>query len=201
MGAGRTDTGVHAREMFAHFDTDSEFELKTTIHKLNSFLPNDISVFDIIKVHNDAHARFDAKKRTYEYRIHNFKDSFLENLSWYYHQNLDLQVMNKASKILLNHTDFQAFSKVNTDVNSFDCKIFQANWIQINNQLIFTITADRFLRNMVRAIVGTLIYVGLKKITIEDFENIIKSKNRNNAGFSVPAQGLFLTKIEYDFIK
>ena len=201
MGAGRTDTGVHAREMFAHFDINSEFESKTTIHKLNSFLPNDITVFDIIKVHNDAHARFDAKKRTYEYHIHNFKDSFLEDLSWYYHQNLDLDLMNEASKILLNHTDFQAFSKVNTDVNSFDCKIFQANWIQINNQLIFTITADRFLRNMVRAIVGTLVYVGLKKITIEDFENIIKSKNRNNAGFSVPAQGLFLTKIEYDFIK
>ena len=201
MGAGRTDTGVHAREMFAHFDTNSEFELKTTIHKLNSFLPNDITVFDIIKVHNDAHARFDAKKRTYEYHIHNFKDSFLEDLSWYYHQKLDLDLMNEASKILLNHTDFQAFSKVNTDVNSFDCKIFQADWIQINNQLIFTITADRFLRNMVRAIVGTLVYVGLKKITVEDFENIIESKNRNNAGFSVPAQGLFLTKIEYDFIK
>ena len=201
MGAGRTDTGVHAREMFAHFDTDSEFELKTTIHKLNSFLPNDITVFDVIKVHVDAHARFDAKKRTYEYHIHTFKDSFLENLSWYYYQNLDLQVMNEASKILLNHTDFQAFSKVNTDVNSFDCRIFEANWIQIKNQLIFTITADRFLRNMVRAIVGTLVYVGLKKITVEDFENIIKSKNRNNAGFSVPAQGLFLTKIEYDFIK
>ena len=201
MGAGRTDTGVHAREMFAHFDTNSEFELKTTIHKLNSFLPNDITVFDVIKVHDDAHARFDATKRSYEYHIHNFKDSFLEDLSWYYHQNLDLQLMNEASKILLNHTDCQAFSKVNTDVNTFDCKIFQACWIQINNQLIFTITADRFLRNMVRAIVGTLVYVGLKKISIDDFENIIKSKNRNNAGFSVPAQGLFLTKIEYDYIK
>ena len=201
MGAGRTDTGVHAREMFAHFDTDSVFELKTTIHKLNSFLPADITVMEIINVHDEAHARFDAKKRTYEYHIHTFKDSFLEDLSWYYHQNLDLQLMKEANKILLNHTDFQAFSKVNTDVSSFDCKIFDANWIQINNQLIFTITADRFLRNMVRAIVGTLVYVGLKKITVEDFENIIKSKNRNNAGFSVPAQGLFLTKIEYYFIK
>ena len=187
--------------MSKHFDTNSEFELKTTIHKLNSFLPNDITVFDVIKVHDDAHARFDATKRSYEYHIHNFKDSFLEDLSWYYHQNLDLQLMNEASKILLNHTDCQAFSKVNTDVNTFDCKIFQACWIQINNQLIFTITADRFLRNMVRAIVGTLVYVGLKKISIDDFENIIKSKNRNNAGFSVPAQGLFLTKIEYDYIK
>ena len=200
MGAGRTDTGVHAQEMFAHFDFDKIIDVDNSIHKLNSFLPKDIVVFDIQKVHDDAHARFDAKKRTYEYHINIYKDAFSNEQSWFYNQKLDLELMNEASKILLTHTDFQAFSKVHTDVNTFDCKIYEAFWTQENNKLIFTISADRFLRNMVRAIVGTLVSVGLKKITLEDFNEIIKSKNRNKAGFSVPAHGLFLTKIEYDYI-
>jgi tRNA pseudouridine38-40 synthase len=201
MGAGRTDTGVHAREMFAHFDFEIQINIPNTIHKLNSFLPKDIVISDIINVHNDAHARFDAKKRTYEYHINTFKNAFLFDKSWYYPQKLDLELMNQASQILLKHTDFQAFSKVHTDVNTFDCKIFEAFWSQENNQIIFTISADRFLRNMVRAIVGTLIFVGLNKISLSEFNKIIESKNRNNAGFSVPAHGLFLTKIEYDFFK
>ncbi len=200
MGAGRTDTGVHAQEMFAHFDFETLTDVKNAIHKLNSFLPKDIVIFDIIKVHNDAHARFDARKRTYQYHINTFKDAFINDQSWFYHQKLDLDLMNQACEILLNHTNFEAFSKVNTDVNSFDCKIYEAFWKQENNKIVFTISADRFLRNMVRAIVGTLIYVGLKKITIQDFEMIILSKNRNNAGFSVPPHGLYLTKIEYDYI-
>jgi len=200
MGAGRTDTGVHAREMFAHFDIESSFDPKSIVHKLNSYLPKDIVVFEIIPVHDHAHARFDATKRTYEYHITTFKDAFLQNASWYYHQKLDLDLMNQASKILLNHTDFQCFSKVNTDVNTFDCTIFEAHWQQENNKLVFTISANRFLRNMVRAIVGTLVYVGLHKITLEDFKNIIESKNRNEAGFSVPAHGLYLTKIDYEYI-
>jgi tRNA pseudouridine38-40 synthase len=201
MGAGRTDTGVHAREMFAHFDYNLQIDVENTIHKLNSFLPKDIVVFDIIEVHEEAHARFDAKKRTYKYYINSYKNAFLNDQSWYYHQKLDLDLMNEACKILLNHTNFEAFSKVNTDVNTFDCKIYDAFWTQSNNQIIFTISADRFLRNMVRAIVGTIIYVGLNKITLHDFNEIIESKNRNNAGFSVPAHGLYLTKIEYDYIK
>jgi tRNA pseudouridine38-40 synthase len=211
MGAGRTDSGVHAREMFAHFDSEITFDITNIIHKLNSFLPKDIVVFDIIPVHDDAHARFDATKRTYQYHINTFKDAFLNEQSWYFHQELDLNLMNQASKILINHTDFQSFSKVNTDVNTFDCKIYDAYWTrgsaeqvdykQENNEIIFTISADRFLRNMVRAIVGTLVYVGLKKITLQDFSLIIESKNRNNAGFSVPAHGLYLTKIEYNYIK
>lgn len=211
MGAGRTDTGVHARQMFAHFDLLTTFEVSNIIHKLNSFLPKDIVVFDIIPVPENAHARFDATKRTYQYHINTFKDAFLNNQSWYFPQDLDLDLMNQASKILLNHTDFQSFSKVNTDVNTFDCKIYEAFWTQgkaeqtsekqDNNEIIFTITADRFLRNMVRAIVGTIVYVGLKKITLQEFNSIIESKNRNNAGFSVPAQGLYLTKIDYNFIK
>jgi tRNA pseudouridine38-40 synthase len=240
MGAGRTDTGVHAKEMYAHFDFPvaetsafpmaetigfpvaetigfpvaetsaflvaepveaTHFNIENTIHKLNSFLPIDIVVFEIFKANDHAHARFDAKKRTYQYHINPFKNAFLTNQSWYYHQNLNIDLMNKAAQILLQYTDFQCFSKAHTDVNTFNCTVFESFWIKENNQLIFTITADRFLRNMVRAIVGTLVYVGINKITIEEFEQIIKNKNRSEAGFSVPACGLFLTKIEYDYLQ
>lgn len=200
MGAGRTDTGVHAKEMFAHFDYAPTLEIEITLHKLNSYLPKDIVIYDIIPVHEDAHARFDAKKRTYHYFITSVKDVFSQEECWYFHQNLDVELMNQAAKILLNHTDFQCFSKVNTDVNTFNCIISEAYWVTKNNQLIFTISADRFLRNMVRAIVGTLVNVGLHKITLSDFNSIIVNKNRNEAGFSVPAHGLFLTKIEYEYI-
>jgi len=200
MGAGRTDTGVHAKEMYAHFDFDTILDTPNLIHKLNSFLPKDIVIYDIFKVANDAHTRFDATKRTYEYHINTFKDAFLQEQSWYFHQKLDLDLMNEAAGLLLKHTDFQCFSKVNTDVNTFDCSIFEAHWTQQNNKLIFTISANRFLRNMVRSIVGTLINIGLHKITLADFEKIIESKNREKAGFSVPAHGLYLTKIEYDYL-
>jgi tRNA pseudouridine38-40 synthase len=201
MGAGRTDTGVHAKEMYAHFDFDKPFDIPSILHKLNSFLPKDIVVYAIFPVSDEAHTRFDATKRTYEYHINTFKDAFLQEQSWYFHQKLDLDLMNEAAKSLLNHTDFQCFSKVNTDVNTFDCSIFEAYWKQENGKLIFTISANRFLRNMVRSIVGTLINIGLHKITLDDFEKIIESKNRDKAGFSVPAHGLYLTKIEYDLEK
>lgn len=200
MGAGRTDTGVHAKEMYAHFDLEKPFDIPNIIHKLNSFLPKDIVIYDIFPVDDEAHTRFDATKRTYEYHINTFKDAFLQEQSWYFHQKLDLDLMNEAAKSLLNHTDFQSFSKVNTDVNTFDCSIFEAYWKQEDEKLIFTISANRFLRNMVRSIVGTLINIGLHKITLNDFESIIESKNRDKAGFSVPAHGLYLTKIEYDYI-
>lgn len=201
MGAGRTDTGVHAREMYAHFDSDNSFDITTLVHKLNSFLPKDIVIYDIIPVHDDAHSRFDATKRTYEYHIHQFKNPFIDELSWYFHQPLDIDLMNQASQLLFNYTDFECFSKVNTDVNTFDCTIFEAYWKRSkNDQLVFTISANRFLRNMVRSIVGTLINLGLHKITLDDFTKIIESKSREKAGFSVPAHGLYLTKIEYDYI-
>ncbi|MBP2284665.1 tRNA pseudouridine38-40 synthase [Flavobacterium sp. CG_23.5] len=210
MGAGRTDTGVHAKEMYAHFDFETPFDIPNLVHKLNSYLPKDIAVYDIIPVHDEAHTRFDAVKRTYEYHINTFKDPFLQEQSWYFHQPLDVDLMNEAAELLFNYTDFQCFSKVNTDVNTFDCTIFEANWTrgtaeqgvdkQENGKLIFTISANRFLRNMVRAIVGTLINIGLHKITLADFNAIIKSKNRDKAGFSVPAHGLYLTEIEYDYI-
>ncbi|MFV8361128.1 tRNA pseudouridine(38-40) synthase TruA [Flavobacterium sp. LS1P3] len=200
MGAGRTDTGVHAKEMYAHFDFETPFDIPSLVHKLNSYLPKDIVIYTIIPVHDEAHTRFDATKRTYEYHINTFKDVFSQEHSWYFHQNLDIDLMNEAAQILFNHTDFQCFSKVNTDVNTFDCTIFEAYWTRENGNLIFTISANRFLRNMVRAIVGTLVNIGLHKIAPTDFTAIIESKNRDKAGFSVPAHGLYLTKIEYDYI-
>jgi tRNA pseudouridine38-40 synthase len=201
MGAGRTDTGVHAREMFAHFDFESQIEVPNLVHKLNSFLPKDIAIFDIIKVQDDAHARFDAKSRTYKYHINTQKNVFQDQLSCYFPQKLDLYKMNEASQLLLNYTDFQCFSKVHTEVNTFNCKIEEAHWQQNGNQIIFTIKADRFLRNMVRAIVGTMINIGIEKVSLSEFISIVESKDRKKAGFSVPAKGLFLTKIEYDFFK
>ena len=201
IGAGRTDSGVHAKEMYAHFDFNNEINSKELIKKLNSFLPKDIAVFDIFRVNDDAHARFDASRRTYQYHIHLQKDAFREDFSWYFYKNLDVQRMNKASEVLLKHIDFKCFSKSNTDVFTYNCNIVEAFWKKEGNQLVFTVSADRFLRNMVRAIVGTLIGVGLHKVSIEQFEEIIKSKNRSKAGFSVPAHGLYLTKIEYPFLE
>lgn len=197
VGAGRTDSGVHARQMFAHFDTEQIFENENLVHKLNAFLPKDIAIHHIFRVLEDTHARFDAVKRTYEYHITTKKNPFLFEKSMYVNLPLDISKMNEAAKILFQHTDFQCFSKSNTDVFTYNCKIYEAFWKQKENQLIFTISADRFLRNMVRAIVGTLLDVGLKKIQLTDFEQIIKSKNRSRAGASVPACGLFLTKVEY----
>lgn len=201
MGAGRTDTGVHAKEMYAHFDIERPFDADSLVHKLNSYLPKDITIYEFIPVADEAHARFDATKRTYEYYITTFKNPFLNDLSWYYHNELDVELMNEAAKLLFNYTDFQCFSKSNTDVNTYNCRIYEAHWQQNGTNLVFTISADRFLRNMVRAIVGTLVLIGLKRITTDDFIKIIESKDRQKAGFSVPAHGLYLTKIEYNYIK
>lgn len=199
MGAGRTDARVHAKKMVAHFDSEAVLDGQTTTHKLNSFLPKDIAIYSITPVHASAHARFDAKKRTYEYHITPTKNVFLEKQSWYCKHNLDIDLMNKAAAILLSYTDFECFSKVNTEVYTFNCKIEEAYWKLENDSLIFTISADRFLRNMVRAIVGTLIKVGIQKINLADFNAIIESKDRSKAGFSVPAHGLYLTEITYEY--
>lgn len=210
VGAGRTDSGVHAKQMFAHFDFESEVDVPQLVHKLNSFLPKDIAVFNILKVSDEAHARFDATKRTYEYHIHTMKDVFENDGSYQFQFPLNIDKMNEACQILFKHNDFECFSKVNTDVNTFNCVIFEANWTRGNpeasgkqngNKLIFTIAADRFLRNMVRAIIGTMINIGTGKISLADFEKIIDSKDRSQAGFSVPAHGLYLTKIEYEYFK
>jgi tRNA pseudouridine38-40 synthase len=200
VGAGRTDTGVHASQMFGHFDSDKEIDLLKLKQRANSFLPKDIAIFRIISVHEDAHARFDATSRTYHYYITNQKDVFTTETVWYNHQVLDVEAMNEACHILFEHIDFECFSKTHTDVHTFNCKITEANWRKENNQLIFTITADRFLRNMVRAIVGTMVDIGTHKITKQDLVTIIEGKDRRKAGFSVPAQGLFLSKITYPYI-
>ncbi len=200
VGAGRTDSGVHAKQMFAHFDYIQSFDKEILIKKLNSFLPQDIVVHNIYDVTEDAHARFDAVSRTYEYHIHLEKNAFTQDMSWYHHRSLDVNKMNEAAKILLDYEDFECFSKTHTDVFTFNCTITEAYWTEHNNHLVFTITANRFLRNMVRAIVGTLVNVGIGKIEINELHDIIQSKQRSKAGFSVPAHGLFLTKVRYPYI-
>lgn len=199
-GAGRTDAGVHARQQFAHFDFDQEIDSDKLAYNLNACLPDDISVYRFHKVEDKAHARFDARRRTYEYHIHRKKNPFLKELSYQYLHRLDIEAMNRAATIFFEHTDFECFSKVKTDVHTFICRIFEARWEENDDKLVFTISADRFLRNMVRAIVGTLIDVGLGKLHPEDVRKIIESKDRRQAGFSVPAHGLYLTKIEYEYI-
>lgn len=200
VGAGRTDTGVHARQMFAHFDHEEIKDTAKLVQRLNSFLPADIAVYRFISLHDDAHARFDATQRTYEYHIHTFKDAFDNEGSWYNFQPLDVEKMNEAAQLLFNYTDFKCFSKTHTDVRTFNCDIMEARWEQHGNKLVFTVSADRFLRNMVRAIVGTLVNVGLGKISIDDFKAIIESRDRGQAGFSVPAHGLYLTKVIYPYL-
>lgn len=197
IGAGRTDTGVHAEIMFAHFDTDIDFIEEDLVFKLNSFLPKDIAIHTIFKVKADAHARFNALSRTYLYRITLQKNVFNFDNAYYVKQDLDVEKMKEASQILFEYKDFQCFSKVNTDVKTYHCDIMKAEWFFENNELHFIIKADRFLRNMVRAIVGTMVQIGLGKLQVEDLHTIIKSKNRSEAGFSVPAHALYLIKIEY----
>ncbi|WP_417800527.1 tRNA pseudouridine(38-40) synthase TruA [Tenacibaculum sp.] len=200
VGAGRTDAGVHAAQMFAHFDVAVPLNDNFT-YKLNAILPDDIVIFKTHLVPNDAHARFDAFSRSYEYKIWLGRNPFLLDTSWQLHrQQLNIELMNKAAAILYDYEDFECFSKVKTDVLTFNCTVTNAEWIKNGSELTFHISANRFLRNMVRAIVGTLIDVGLEKITVEDFKKIIESKNRSKAGVSVPAKGLFLTKVIYDYI-
>jgi len=202
VGAGRTDTGVHATQMFVHFDTNTPFEATDLVYKLNSFLPFNIAIAAIFKVQPKAHARFDAIQRSYLYRISLKKDVFTHRSAYYIQQNLDMAKMNAAAKILFEYKDFQCFSKANTDVKTYNCDIKKAIWFKKGNELQFAITANRFLRNMVRAIVGTLINIGLGKMEVERMHDIIQSKNRSEAGYSVPAHGLYLTEVCYpDSIK
>lgn len=200
VGAGRTDTGVHAKQMFAHLDAEKDLTNPNFIKRLNSFLPKDIAIHQIHLVPNDAHARFDATHRTYEYWIHQFKNPFLDGLSWHVAKELDLDKMNEAGKILMQYDDFECFSKTHTDVKTFFCKVSVCKWQKQEERLVFTIQADRFLRNMVRAIVGTMMDIGTHKIPVEQMHDIIQSKNRGKAGFSVPAHGLYLTQVTYPYI-
>jgi tRNA pseudouridine38-40 synthase len=200
VGCGRTDAGVHAKSYYAHFDSAKDnlhIEKKKWLNKLNKVISPDIAFYDLRKVKEDASARFEAVSRSYQYFIHAYKDPFLTELSWQMGIELDIAAMNEAAQILFEYRDFTSFSKVNTQTHTNNCEIFQACWGKKDNRLVFHISANRFLRNMVRAIVGTLLQVGEKKISIKEFREIIESKNRSNAGKSVPAHGLYLTEIVY----
>lgn len=197
FAAGRTDTGVHARQLFVHFVLDLKPNFLQLKFKLNTLLPKDIAIKDIFEVQPDAHARFDALSREYQYFVSTEKDPFQKEFSYYVKNAIDLRQMNEAAAVLMEYDDFKCFSKVKTDVNTYFCKIEKAHWEKIGDQLVFTIKADRFLRNMVRAIVGTLLNVGTGKITVADVHQIVQSRDRGEAGKSVAAKGLFLTKIEY----
>ncbi len=197
-GAGRTDTGVHAQSFTAHFDYFEKIDdPEKLLFKLNSFLSEDISIKRIYCVKPEMHARFSAVSRTYEYRTHFIKDPFLTDFSYLLYNSVSFEKMNKAASVLFDYEDFTSFSKLHTDTKTNNCKIIRAEWIKRDEQNIFIIQADRFLRNMVRAITGTLLEAGQGKITCEDFRKIIESKDRSNAGVSMPAHGLFLTGIKY----
>ena len=200
--AGRTDAGVHAREMFAHFDiTDSLIpisDFRTLIFRLNGILPNSIAIFDIYPVKDEAHARFDAVRRTYEYHVVDHKDPFLCTQATRIRPGLDFAAMNEAAQLLIGKQDFASFCRTNTDVKTTICDLTRAEWQELGNgHAVFTIAADRFLRNMVRAVVGTLFEVGRGKMTKEQFAEVITQRNRCAAGDSAPAEGLFLTHVEY----
>lgn len=202
LGCGRTDAGVHATQFFAHFDVEgiTEEKVKSAVSGINSLLPYTIAVKRIFAVDQEAHARFNATARAYQYHIHFNKNPFKIDRSWFFKGRLAVEKMNEAAKILLDFTDFSCFSKSNTQTFTNNCKITLASFEKSGDGLIFTIAADRFLRNMVRAIVGTLVLVGKGDIEVADVAKIIESKNRSEAGQSVPACGLYLIRVEYPFV-
>lgn len=200
-GCGRTDTGVHANQYFAHFEFNdlTLLECKELQYKLNSLLPHGIAILNIFSVNNDLHARFSAVSREYKYYLHYNKSPFLNKYSTYTFPEPDLDLLNKGAEIIKSYNDFGAFCKAGADNNTNLCFIKESYWEKINNQIVFTVKADRFLRNMVRALVGTMLDLAYKRISIDDFVDIIESKDRSKAGKSVPPQGLFLNKIEYNY--
>ncbi len=199
VGAGRTDTGVHASFYVAHFDTCQSLEYpEQTVYKLNRILGKDIAVSRIYPVATDKHARFSAVSRTYQYFIDKNKNPFTCEYAWKVYPLPDIRLMNEACQVLFEYRDFTSFSKLHTDVKTNNCIIMDAHWEDTGKQLVFTIKADRFLRNMVRAIVGTMVEIGQGKLTLADFRRIIESRNRCNAGTSVPGHALFLCHVDYE---
>jgi tRNA pseudouridine38-40 synthase len=198
-GAGRTDTGVHAMFFCAHFDSiSSDLDSnKSFIYKLNRYLPKDIAVTSLRKVKPDANARFSVLSRTYQYYITREKDPFYDDTSWHLYGDINVKAMNDAAALLIKYSDFTSFARLHTNVKTNICKIYSAGWEENRNLLIFTIKADRFLRNMVRSVVGTITEIGFGKMDLDKFEEIIKARDRCKAGKSAPAKGLFLSEIEY----
>jgi tRNA pseudouridine38-40 synthase len=197
VGSGRTDTGVHCEQQFFHTDLNDTFDKSLVLQRLNSFLPKDIAIRSIREVRSDASARYDAVERTYRYQITRVKNPFVQELSWHYFKPLQIENMNKAAAFIVGEHDFECFSKVKTDVNHFICDIKKAGWSEHGEELIFRISANRFLRGMVRAIVGTLLDVGTGKITHKEFTSIVQSRDRKRAGANVPAYGLYLERVKY----
>lgn len=197
VGSGRTDTGVHCEQQFFHTDIEKEFDSDVMLLKLNSFLPKDIAIHSIRKVKPDASARYNAIERMYRYEITRRKNPFLDGLAWHYFKTADVQTMNLAAALLVGEHDFECFSKVKTDVNHFLCDVKKAEWKQEGDKLIFHIAANRFLRGMVRSIVGTLLDVGSGKISIGEFQKVLDSRDRRKAGANVPPYGLYLMKVKY----
>lgn len=197
LASGRTDTGVHAIQQIIHFDTQKKIDVDKLTYRLNTFLPKTISVNGIAKVSDEAHARFDAIKRTYEYRMHKRKNPFVVGRSLYVPYMLNLIKINEACEIISQARNFQALSKVHTEVNNFECQIFDICWKESNDEYVFTVRANRFLRGMIRAMVGTLLAVGQERISIERFKEILTERNRSNAGKAVAPEGLYLLKVEY----
>lgn len=197
VGCGRTDSGVHASEFYAHFDTKSKVELESLTFKLNCMISKEIAIDSIFEVPNELHARFSATARTYHYQINQVKDAFNFEKSWFTHAQLDVEAMNRACTHLIGKQDFTSFSKLHTQTKTNLCTISEAFWVRNGTNLTFTVTADRFLHNMVRAIVGTCIEAGKGKLTSKEFKEVIEAKSRQKAGASVPGHGLFLAKISY----
>lgn len=197
-GSGRTDTGVHCKQQFFHVDFESVLTEEDLRYKANAILPFDISINSVRKVKNESHARFDAISRSYEYHINTVKDPFARDLSYYFSNKLNIENMNAAAALLLGEKrDYESFSRVKTEVNNFECSISKAYWESTGDKLVFHITSNRFLRGMVRAIVGTLLDVGLGRRSIEDLNTILLNKNRRDAGRAAPAHGLYLTQVIY----
>jgi tRNA pseudouridine38-40 synthase len=199
-GAGRTDTGVHASFFIAHFENSSEACNPASdrfIFKLNSFLPGDIVIYRIYKVPDDKHARFSAKYRTYQYHISSIKPIYRKNYSHYVYGELDMEAINSCCKVIEATTDFTSFAKLHSDVKTNNCKVSHASWKKEADGYLFEITANRFLRNMVRSLTGTLLDVGRGKLDLQGFKEIVEAKDRGKAGSSAPAKGLFLTDIAY----
>lgn len=198
VGAGRTDAGVHARKMVAHFDSDVAIDCQQLAYRLNRMVPRSMAVYDVREVGDDMHARFSATKRTYHYYVHTRKDPFLRHYSCELHFDLDFERMNKAAAILMEYSDFGTFCKSHSDVKTTICRVMAAEWHQTSDtEWYFEIIADRFLRNMVRAVVGTLVDVGRGRLTLDEFRNVIEGRKRTAAGESMPANALFLEEVEY----
>lgn len=197
LGSGRTDTGVHASQQIAHFDTENSLDENDMIYKLNSFLSKEVSINSMHLVAETSHARFDAKKRTYFYHLNQTKSPFKTGVSYYFNKELDVALIMEACELIRSWQNFECFSKVHTEVNNFNCEIFDISWTHQGSNHLFSVCANRFLRGMIRAMVGTLLDVGMGKTSMTQFLEILKSTDRQKAGRAVPAHGLFLEKVEY----